>query len=315
MPSQTGKVIKLRQHQEDALANLHQMRIDGESIALVQGATGSGKSAIGVLDAKSVGKRTLFLAHTKELVEQGYDNFSKLWPEVSCGKYADDKRDKDTKVVCGSIQSVTRNLDDFDPYEFDYIIIDECHHASADTYQRLLAYFKASFTLGLTATPERADGEDLLDIFKKVAHKLDIQEAVERGVLVPARCVRIKTNIDLRDVRINGFKYNTLDLEAKIRVPGRDQLIVDTYLEYVKNKSTVVFCTSVQHAEEVAELFRKNGVEAKSVSGSTARYERKSILDDYENKKLKVLCACDLLNEGWDSPHTEVLFIVNFLDI
>ncbi len=309
MPSQTGKVIKLRQHQEDALANLSQMRINGESIALVQGATGSGKSAIGVLDAKTVGKRTLFLAHTKELVEQGFDNFTKLWPEASCGKYVDDKRDKDTKVVCGSIQSVTRNLDDFDPYEFDYIIIDECHHASADTYQRLLAYFKASFTLGLTATPERADGEDLLDIFKKVAHKLDIQEAVERGVLVPARCIRIKTNIDLRDVRINGFKYNALDLEARIRIPGRDQLIVDTYLEYVKNRSTVVFCTSVRHAEEVAELFRKNGVEAKSVSGSTGKYERKSILEDYENKKLKVLCACDLLNEGWDSPHTEVLFM------
>lgn len=309
MPSQSGKVIELRQHQEEALANLSQMRIDGESIALVQGATGSGKSAIGVLDAKSVDGRTLFLAHTKELVEQGYQNFVKLWPEASCGRYVDDKHDRESKVVCGSIQSVVRNLEEFDPYEFDYIIIDECHHASADTYQRLLAYFKSSFTLGLTATPERADGEDLLEIFKKVAHKLDIQEAVDRGVLVPARCIRIKTNIDLRDVRINGFKYNTLDLESKIRVPGRDKLIVNTYLEYVKDKSTVVFCTSVKHAEEVASLFRENGVDAKSVSGGTPKYERKSILEDYESGKLKVLCACDLLNEGWDSPHTEVLFM------
>lgn len=309
MPEQAGKVFELREHQEEALANLAQMRIDGQSIALVQGATGSGKSAIGVLDAKAVGKRTLFLAHTKELVQQGFDNFSKLWPEATCGRYFEEYHDTDTQIVCASIQSVVRNLDDFDPYGFGYLIIDECHHASAETYQKVLSYFKTSFTLGLTATPERADGEDLLKIFQNIAHKLDIQEAVETGVLVPARCIRIKTNIDLRDVRINGFKYNALDLETKIMVPSRNQLIVDTYLEYVKNKSTVVFCTSVHHADQVAEMFRACGIQAYSVSGSTKPVERKRILRDYENGTIKVLCACDLLNEGWDSPHTEVLFM------
>lgn len=309
MPAQEGKVFQLREHQEEALANLAQMRIDGQTIALVQGATGSGKSAIGVLDAKSVGKRTLFLAHTKELVQQGYENFSKLWPEASCGRYYEEYHDTDEDIICASIQSVARNLDDFDPYAFGYLVIDECHHASAETYQKILSYFKTSFTLGLTATPERADGEDLLKIFQNIAHKLDIQEAVESGVLVPVRCIRIKTNIDLRDVRINGFKYNALDLETKIQVPSRNQLIVDTYLEYVKDKSTVVFCTSVRHADQIAALFRESGVEAYSVSGSTKPVERKKLLRDYENGKIKVLCACDLLNEGWDSPHTSVLFM------
>ncbi len=309
MPEQTGKVFRLREHQEEALSNLAQMRSEGHTIALVQGATGSGKSAIGVLDAKSVGKRTLFLAHTKELVQQGYDNFKKLWPEVSVGRFFDEFHDTDEHVICASIQSVSRNLDDFSQKDFGYLIIDECHHSSADTYQKILSYFKTDFTLGLTATPERADGEDLLKIFQTIAHKLDIKDAVERDVLVPVRCIRIKTNIDLRDVRINGFKYNALDLETKIMVPSRNQLIVDTYLEYVKNKSTVVFCTSVEHANQVAKLFRENGVIAESISGGTKPVERKRILRDYENKSISVLCACDLLNEGWDSPHTEVLFM------
>ena len=112
------------------------------------------------------------------------------------------------------------HLDTFKDDDFDYLIVDEAHHAAADTYQKVLVYFKPTFTLGLTATPERTDGEDLLQTFENVAHKLDIKKAVEIGTLVPVRCIRIKTNIDFRDVRINGFKYNTLDLESKIkRVP------------------------------------------------------------------------------------------------
>lgn len=309
MPSQKGKVFELREHQEEALASLNKMREEGKTIALVQGATGSGKSAIGVLDARSIGKRVLFLAHTKELVEQGVENFEKLWSEVSVGRFYENYHETDTQVVCGSIQSIIRNLDLFRPDDFDYMIIDECHHASAKSYATILSYFRPSFTLGLTATPERADGEDLLEVFQNVAHKLDIKDAVESGVLVPVRCIRVKTNINLTDVRINGFKYNSMDLETTVVVPERNKLIVDTYLEYVKDKSTVIFCTSVDHADKIAELLRNNGVKAESVSGKTENSKRKQILKDYENKKIKVLCACDLLNEGWDSPITEVLFM------
>ena len=309
MPVQSGQVFILREHQEEALQNLKKMRSDHQTIALVQGATGSGKSAIGVLDAKEVGKRTLFLAHSKELVEQGYMNFRKLWPEVTVGRMVDIYHDTDETVICASVQSVSRNLELFQPDDFGYLIIDECHHASAETYRRILSYFRVDFTLGLTATPERADGEDLLCIFQTMAHKLDIKDAVESGILVPVRCIRIKTNIDLQDVRINGFKYNSLDLDSKIMVPGRNKLIVDTYLKYVKDRRTVVFCTSVRHANDMASLFQKEGVSAKSISGSTNHSERKKILQDYENGHVNVLCACDLLNEGWDSPQTEVLFM------
>ena len=309
MPEQSGAVFKLMEHQEEAINNLARMRAEGKTIALVQGATGSGKSAIGVLDSKSVGKRVLFIAHTKELVEQGAGNFENLWPEVTVGRFYEDYHDTNTHVVCGSIQSVIRNLDLFKPNDFGYLIIDECHHASAKSYTKILGYFRPSFTLGLTATPERADGEDLLEVFKNVAHRLDIKEAVESGVLTSVRCIRVKTNIDISDVRINGIKYNSLDLETAIFIPQRNQLIVDTYLEYAANKSTVIFCTSVKHADTIASLLRERGVKAESVSGKTETYKRKQILNDYEDKRINVLCACDLLNEGWDSPITEVLFM------
>ena len=93
----------------------------------------------------------------------------------------------------------------------------------------------------------------MLELFQNVAHKMDLKTAVERGVLVPIRCIRVKTNIDLTDVRINGIKYNSQDLESKLFIPERNQLIVDTYLKYVNGKKTVIFCASVDHAAEIAK--------------------------------------------------------------
>lgn len=309
LPPQRGKAFELREHQEEALAQLEAMRNAHETIALLYHATGTGKTVTAVSDAKRLGKRTLFLAHTKELVYQAYNCFRNLWPEVSVGQYVEGYREADAYVVCGSIQSVAANIGMFAPDDFGYLVIDECHHGTAETYRKIMSYFNPTFTLGLTATPERTDGEDLLDIFKNVAHKLDLKTAVELDTLVPVRCIRIATNIDLRDVRINGFQYNALDLESKIQIPGRNQLIVDTYCEYVKSRPTVVFCMSVRHAQEMADLFQAKGIDARSISGRTKPAERKRILEQYESGKIPVLCACDLLNEGWDSPHTQVLFM------
>ena len=309
LPPQQGKAFELREHQEEALAQLEAMRRAHETIALLYHATGTGKTVTAVSDARRLGNRTLFLAHTKELVDQAYSCFCELWPEVSVGRYVEGYRETDAYVVCGSIQSVAANIGAFAPDDFGYLVIDECHHGTADTYRKIMSYFNPTFTLGLTATPERTDGENLLDIFRNVAHKLDLQTAVELDVLAPVRCIRIATNIDLRDVRINGFRYNSLDLGSKIQMPGRNQLIVDTYREYVKDRPTVVFCMSVKHAQELAELFQAQGIDAHSVSGSTNPAERRRILEQYESGKIPVLCACDLLNEGWDSPHTQVLFM------
>ncbi len=314
LPAQRGRALnadrlELREYQQEALDALEAMRRDRETIALLCHATGTGKTVTAVMDAKRCGGRVLFVAHTKELIEQAAETFRRLWPEVTVGKFADSVRESDAHVVCGSIQSVALNLEQFRDDAFDYLIIDEAHHASADTYQKVLAYFKPRFTLGLTATPERADDVNILEIFRNTAHRLDIQTAVEIGALVPVRCIRIHTNIDMTKVRFNSVQYNIRDLDVKICVTERNRLIVDTWLAYVKDKRTVVFCASVDHAEKIAALFREAGVEAVAVSGGMKTSERNEHLARFASGELRVLCACDLLNEGWDCPQTEVLFM------
>ncbi len=315
LPQQRGKALdgvslELKEHQKAALDSLRTMRANRETIALLYHATGTGKTVTAVMDARSCGGRVLFLAHTQELVNQATETFRKLWSSVTVGRYMETIKQPNAHVVCGSIQSVALHLDQFKDNDFDYLIVDEAHHASADTYQKVLAYFKPSFTLGLTATPERTDDNKvILDIFKNTAHKLDIQTAVEIGELVPIRCIRIHTNIDLTKVRFNSIQYNIRDLESKIYVPERNRLIVDTWLQYVHNKRTVVFCASVKHAEQIAELFREAGIHAASVSGGMKQSERKEFQEKFVDREIQVLCACDLLNEGWDCPEIEVLFM------
>ena len=315
LPTQRGKTLdgahlELKQHQREALDALQAMRDRHETIALLYHATGTGKTVTAVMDAKRCGGRTLFLAHTQELVNQAADTFRNLWPEVTVGRYMEAIKEPDAHVECGSVQSVALHLEDFREDAFSYLIVDEAHHAAADTYQKILAYFHPAFTLGLTATPERTDdNRAILDIFKNTAHKLDIRTAVEIGELVPIRCIRIHTNFDLTRVRFNSVQYNIRDLESKIYVPERNRLIVDTWLQYVRDKRTVVFCASVRHAEQIAELFRQAGVSAAAVSGGMKPAERREFQDRFVRREILVLCACDLFNEGWDCPEIEVLFM------
>ena len=314
LPEQRGKALdgaslELKEHQKQSLAALAEMRARHETIALLYHATGTGKTVTAVSDARRFGGRTLFLAHTHELVEQAYHTFTSLWSEVAVGRFTDGIKEPAAFVVCGGIQSVALNLELFRETDFDYLIIDEAHHAAAETYQKVLGYFKPKFTLGLTATPERADDKDILAIFRNTAHRLDIQTAVEIGELVPVRCIRIHTNIDLTKVRFNSVQYNIRDLESKIYVPERNTLIVDTFMDYVRDRRTVIFCASVKHAEQIAEMIRARGAAAVAVSGSMKSSERREFLDKFANGAIKALCACDLLNEGWDCPETEVLFM------
>ena len=309
LPVQMGQTIELRDYQQEAIENLKKMREDGKTIALLYHATGVGKTITAATDAKAVGGRTLFLVNALKLASQAKDTFAKVWPEATLGEYTGSQKDVSQTVIFATVQSISKDLAKFSPTDFDYLIVDECHHAAANTYQKIFTYFHPKFILGLTATPERSDGEDMLELFQNVAHKMDLKTAVERGVLVPIRCIRVKTNIDLTDVRINGIKYNSQDLESKLFIPERNQLIVDTYLKYVNGKKTVIFCASVDHAAEIAKLLRDNGVKAEAVSGRDRVEIRDKILKDYENGSTNVLCACDLLNEGWDSPHTTVLFM------
>jgi superfamily II DNA or RNA helicase len=309
LPRQAGELLQLREHQEDALRALERMRAEGKTIALLEHATGAGKTVTAITDARRLGGRTLWLVHRRDLVAQTQREFQRLWPEAETGRYYGGTHETDADNLVAAIQSVVDQLDEFGPKEFAYLVIDEAHHAAAETYRRILEHFKPRFILGLTATAERADGQNLLELFRDCAHRLTLQEAVERGELVPIRCVRVKTNVDLSRVRYNQVQYNRQDIEQAIAIPARDRLIVDTYVEHVPNRKAVAFAVNVRHGEALAEEFQRRGIPAKSVSGRMSSREREQILHDFQEGKLRVLCACDILNEGWDCPNIEVLLM------
>ncbi len=309
LPVQRGQAFELREYQQEAIDNLEEMRTRGETIALLYHATGIGKTVTAASDAKKVGGRTLFLVNALKLADQAEKTFENIWTEATRGKYTGTSKDKNTDILFATIQSISKSLEEFSPTAFDYIVIDECHHAASKTYQQIFSYFNPRFILGLSATPERSDGEDMLALFQNVAHKMDLRTAVEKDILAAIRCIRVKTDIDLSNVRVNGIKYNSQDLESKLFIPERNHLLVNTYLECARGKKTVIFCASVGHAIEVAQLLRDKGVQAASVSGQDKEQMRNETLNDYEHGDIDVLCACDLLNEGWDSPRTEVLFM------
>ena len=321
LPVQMGQTIELRDYQQEATKNLQKMREDGKTIALLYHSTGVGKTITAATDAKAVGGRTLFLVNALKLASQAQETFAKVWPEATLGEYTGSQKDMTQTVIFATVQSISKDLEKFSPTDFDYLIVDECHHAAANTYQKIFTYFHPKFILGLTATPERSDGEDMLELFQNVAHKMDLKTAVERGVLVPIRCIWVKTNIDLTDVRINGIKYNSQDLESKLFIPERNQLIVDTYLKYVNGKKTVIFCASVDHAAEIAMLLRDNGVKAEAVSGRDRVEVREKILKDYETGLFmarptmsKTIYLQQLGRGTRRCPGKEDLLVVDFVD-
>ena len=321
LPVQMGQTIELRDYQQEATKNLQKMREDGKTIALLYHSTGVGKTITAATDAKAVGGRTLFLVNALKLASQAQETFAKVWPEATLGEYTGSQKDMTQTVIFATVQSISKDLEKFSPTDFDYLIVDECHHAAANTYQKIFTYFHPKFILGLTATQERSDGEDMLELFQNVAHKMDLKTAVERVVLVPIRCIRVKTNIDLTDVRINGIKYNSQDLESKLFIPERNQLIVDTYLKYVNGKKTVIFCASVDHAAEIAMLLRDNGVKAEAVSGRDRVEVREKILKDYETGLFmarptmsKTIYLQQLGRGTRRCPGKEDLLVVDFVD-
>lgn len=311
LPKQQGDVLELRAHQKDAREWLDRIRAAGKTIALLQHATGTGKTVVAIADAQACNGRTLYLAHRKDLVMQTRRRFRQFWPESKPGLWLGRAHDNpgEHQVICASVQSLAESLAEFSPESFDYIIVDEAHHAPADTYKRILGYLRPKFILGLSATPDRPDGKSVLGFFQDSAHRMTIEEAVSKGELVTIRCVRVKTNVDLTRVRFNQIQYSAHDLDNAVFVPSRDELLVETWLTHVKGRRTVIFCVNVLHGEKLAARFRAAGVPAESVSGRDRDDRRQEILRQFEQGQVQVLCACDILNEGWDCPAVEVLFM------
>ena len=193
---------------------------------------------------------------------------------------------------------------------YNYIVVDEAHHAVAPILKRVIQYYNADFTIGLTATDQRPDKKKLETVFGTYSTSLSLKEAMEKGIVAKANVYRIETNIDLSKVRFNGKDYVNADLEKRIRVTSRNELIVDVLKEYFTSgeaslRQGVIFCVNVSHANEMARLLNKAGIVAASYTGQTKNPA--SVMDDFKNKKIRFLCTCNMISEGWDYPELGIL--------
>ena len=289
---------------------------------LVVAATGTGKTIVAALDFRRLRDQMnnpslLFVAHRKELLAQSLGAFRQVLRDGAFGELqVDGHRPDEWRHVFASVQSLAQlELASIRPDAFDIVIVDEFHHAAANTYRRLLDHLKPKILLGLTATPERADGQSVLGWFDgRVAVELRLWEALERGLLCPFHYFGLHDNTDLSHVAWSRRGYDVTELENlftgnNARAGIIAQAIQDKIADPLRMRA-IGFCVSIAHAEFMAREFNRIGLPSIAVSSQSAREDRDDALRKLRAREVNVVFAVDLFNEGVDLPEIDtVLFL------
>jgi superfamily II DNA or RNA helicase len=259
------------------------------------------------------GKKVLFIAHRKELLEQTYGVFEEIFGTNKGFGYlmGNTRKNFNAQITFGSVQTLNLNYGKFKPEHFDLIVIDEAHHITATTYTRLMNYFKPKYWLGLTATPYRLDGCNVVKAFdNNVIYSLERNEAIEKGYLVPFHFFWVKDNVDYSDIRFQENRYSEKDLNRKLIIPSRNKAIVEEFKKRLRYRKTLCFCGSVKHCEVMKAEFTKQGFNADVISYKTPKRERVSLLKRFRENKLQILITRDIFNEGISIPDVDgIMFL------
>lgn len=300
---------RLRDYQRDAICSVHAHLVDGRRSVLVCAATGLGKTITFVSLARALGARTLIIAHREELIAQAVRSVEQWWPGVTVGIVKGPRNEHYADVVVGSIQSLVkkRRLAHFTPASFDLVIIDECHHADAQSFRQVLEHLRAGTPegpalVGVTATPDRADGRGLGAIFEAVAVNYDISWALEHGHLCDIRAKAVDIGLDLSGVKTRHGDFAENEVADRMLKAAAPERIVTEWLAHGENRKTMVFTPTVEVARLTAEEFTRAGISAAYAHGGTDPAERASILARYKADDIKVLVNCALFVEGFDEP-------------
>ena len=316
-------------HQKQILDKLKVEREERNNYKnLVVAATGTGKTVISAFDYQNFVRthsrsRILFIAHREEILKQSINtyrsvlediNFGSLW----VGKYAPNS-EEDYEHIFVSVSMFNSRFEDIfqklEPDFYDFIVIDEAHHSQADSYRKLFSHFRPQILLGLTATPERMDGQDLRpDFGGRISAEIRLPQALQAGLLTPFQYFCVTDNVDLSgDDLWNGNKYNLERLADKLCNKERVRNIVDALRRYLANEfdcRALCFCVTKEHADFMAEQLRLYGFEACSLTSDTSNEARAQIIKDFRDAKIHYLCVVDIFNEGVDIPEIDtVLFL------
>ena len=301
--------------QIEALYYLKQARTEGVDKGIVVAATGVGKTHLAAFDALPF-KRVLFIAHRDEIVNQAYDVFHQLRPHCRLGFYTGTQKDEGADVYFSTVQTLSRSehLEALPPDYFNYIIVDEFHHAAAESYRKVIDYFEPDFLLGLTATPFRMDNQDIFSLCDdNVIYEISLKQSIERDLLVPFRYYAVYDPTDYDRIEVANGRYVVEDLERQLSYKERADLIIGQYRR-LAGERTLGFCVSIKHAEYMAEYFTANGVAAAAVHsglpGNDHAMDRHEAIEALEQGEIKVVFAVDIFNEGVDIPSLDTVMFL-----
>lgn len=299
--------LEPRQAQTDALTALKSTLEEEYNKALVVMATGLGKTYLAAFFAKRY-KKILFIAHREEILKQARKSFERVI-EKPGGLFYGLEKDTTKDMLFASIftLSIQEQLHQFYPDEFDLIIIDEFHHAAAKSYQHVINYFQPQFLLGLTATPERTDGQDVFALCEgNVAYEITFIEAIQRGWLTPFTYHGILDDIDYSSIRWLGSKYDQHELMIQQLQANRANYIYEKW-QKLKQTRTLGFCSSIQQAEFLADYFNGKGAHALALTSQSKTYSRAQSIQMLESGEIDIIFTVDLFNEGVDIPSVDTL--------
>ncbi len=310
-------LFRPRGAQIEALYALQDSRAEGAVRGLVQAATGIGKTYLAAFDSAGY-KRVLFVAHREEILKQAAVSFRNVRNSDDYGFFYGKQKDTDKSVIFASVATLGREeylkREVFAEDYFDYIVIDEFHHAVNDQYQKIVHYFKPQFLLGLTATPERMDGKDIYGICDyNVPYEISLKEAINKGMLVPFHYYGIYDTIDYSGLRRVKGAYVEKELTEIYRENAdRYDLIYKYYRKY-RSKRALGFCCSRQHAEDMAGEFCKRGIPAAAVySNADGEFsqDRQEAIRRLEKQEIKVIFSVDMFNEGLDIASLDMVMFL-----
>ena len=301
--------------QIEALYYLEEARDEGASKGVVVAATGVGKTHLAAFD--SVGfKRVLFLAHRQQILDQAREVFRAVRPESHFGLYTGARKDEGPGVYFATVQTLSRDehLDVFPEDYFDYVIVDEFHHAAAHSYRKVMDHFEPSFLLGLTATPFRMDNKDIFSLCDdNVVYEISLKQSIERDLLVPYYYYAIYDPTDYDDVRIANGSYVIEDLERQLSHTERADLVLEHYRKLARERC-LGFCVSIKHAEYMAKYFSDHGIPSAAVHsgelGNGHALDRDAAIEALEEGRIKAVFAVDMFNEGVDVPSLDTVMFL-----
>lgn len=323
----TQKSFKLRDYQVDAVESVLQAIDTGIKRPVVVLATGGGKTVvmshliprIKAPDEKR--NKTLVLAHKEELVRQTASTLRTMNPHLCVDiDMLKQKPGPEADIVVGSVNTLVRvtRLHQHNPEEFKTIVLDECHHAPAQSWTKILNYFGALepnlpiSVVGFTATLERTDGKALGDVFQKVVYQRDLREMIKSKELCDARFSTMKVDLDLDAVQVRSGDYDQTALAEAVNNADINSQVAKAYIQLRKNlglKSTLVFCVDINHCKTLCGVLQAHGVNAQYVTGETAKHIRQDILEDFKQGKIDVLCNVLVFTEGTDIPNIDSLIL------